>query len=128
MNQKNDQNGIIDFVVMFMIVFLILGVIIISIFFFSFVNLISYLAGGAISILNFIWLKRLIKKLIGHGKFTKKSGLEWGVKILIIFGLITVLILKTKINILIFIIGLSILPFAVILQSVVSYLKTIGGR
>lgn len=128
MNQKNDQNGIIDFVVMFMIVFLILGAIIISIFFFSFVNLISYVAGGAISILNFIWLKRLIRKLIGHGKFTKKSGLEWGVKILIIFGLITVLILKTKINILIFIIGLSILPFAVILQSVVSYLKTIGGR
>ncbi|MCX7990897.1 MAG: ATP synthase subunit I [Proteobacteria bacterium] len=128
MTQIKEKENIVDVIVLLMIILLIAGTVIISVIFFSLVNILSFISGGLISILNFIWLKRLIRKLLSAGKFTKRSGAEWGIKILIIFGLITLLILKTKINILIFVSGLSILPFAVILQSFFGYFKTIGGR
>ncbi len=125
---KNEKEPVIDFIIIFMIFFLILGSIIILLLFFSYSNLISYLSGGLIAILNFLWLKRLIKKLADEKKFTKKAGIEWGLKIIIIFGLITFFILKTKINILIFLSGLSILPIAVTAQSIAGYFKFSGGR
>jgi len=124
----NDKENIIDFIVMFMVLFLILGSGIIYLLFFSYTNLLSYLSGGIIALLNFVWLKRLIKNFVTEKKFTKKAGIEWGLKVLIIFGLITFFILKTKINILIFLSGLSILPLAVIIQSIVGYFKFSGGR
>lgn len=128
MNQTSEKESIVDTVIVLMIVFLVLGGIAILMFYFSYINILSYLSGGLIAVLNFVWLKRLIKKFIGEGKFTKKSGLEWGLKILIIFGVISLLILRTKINILIFIFGLSILPLAVILQGLLSCFKIFGGR
>lgn len=128
MDQTNNKENIVDLIVLLMIILLIIGIGIILVFFFSFTNMLSYVAGGIISIVNFIWLKRLIKKLLSVGKFTKKSALEWGLKILMIFGIITLIILKTKINLLIFVSGLSILPFAVIIQSFISYFKSYGGR
>lgn len=128
MSKSEKKENTLDLIVLLMIVLLIIGVVVIFVFFFNINNILSYLSGGVISIINFIWLKRLIKKLISVGRFTKKSAIEWGVKILFIFGLITFFILKTKINILIFISGLSILPFAVIVQSFISYFKSFGGR
>lgn len=106
----------------------VLGIIAVAVFWFSQKNLISFALGGAVSILNFLWLKRLALKLSDSGKFTKRSGIEWGIKILIIFGSITILILKAPLNILIFLFGLSILPIAVMIDGVFTFLKLFGGR
>jgi hypothetical protein len=106
----------------------VLGITTVSVFWLSPKNLISFVLGGGISALNFLWLRRLVLKLSDSGKFTKRSGIEWGMKILIIFGSITILILKAPLNILIFVFGLSILPIAVMLDSVFAFIKLSGGR
>jgi len=100
-----------------------LGFAIISFWQFSFKNILSYLAGAVLVTVNLYWLKRLAFKLVKEGGFKKKLAIEWGAKVLFIFGAIALIILKTEINILIFLFGLSILPIAILFSSMALYFK-----
>lgn len=100
-----------------------LGLLFISLWQFSLKNVASFILGAALVIINLYWLKRLALKLVSEGGFKKKLAIEWGGKILFIFGAIALIILKTEINILIFIFGLSILPIAILFSSMVLYFK-----
>lgn len=101
----------------------LIGLIIVAIVDFSLKNLLSFFLGAFIITLNFYWLKKLASKLITDGQFKKKTAIEWAAKILVVFGSISLIILKFPINILIFIFGLSILPIAVLLSSFILYFK-----
>lgn len=90
---------------------------------YSLINLLSFFLGASLVTLNLYWLKRLASKLMREGKVKKTLAIEWGAKVLIVFGAIAIIILKFKINILIFLFGLSILPIAVLLSSIVLYFK-----
>lgn len=103
---------------------MLLGV---SIFAFSLKNMLSFIAGALISFINMYWMEKIILQLCTEGKISKKAGIGWGLKILFIFGSITILILKAPINILIFLLGLSILPVVVFFDSIKMVLKTFGG-
>ncbi len=101
----------------------VIGLLFISLWQFSLKNIASFILGSAIVILNLYWLKRLALKLVSEGGFKKKLAIEWGGKILFVFGAIAIIILKIEINILIFIFGLSILPIAILFNSVALYFK-----
>lgn len=101
----------------------VLGLVLIAIIKFSPLNLISFFLGAFLVTLNLYWLKRLASKLLREGTVKKGLAIEWGAKILVVFGAITIIILKFKINLLIFLFGLSILPIAVLLSSLVFYFK-----
>lgn len=101
----------------------VFGLLFISLWQFSLKNIASFILGSVIVILNLYWLKRLALKLVSEGGFKKKLAIEWAGKILFVFGAIAIIILKTEINILIFIFGLSILPIAILFNSVVLYFK-----
>ncbi|GAB4441236.1 MAG: hypothetical protein OHK0040_12560 [bacterium] len=90
---------------------------------YSLINLLSFFLGACLVTLNLYWLKRLATKLIQEGTVKKTIAIEWGAKILFVFGAVAIIILKFKINILIFLFGLSILPIAVLLSSIVLYFK-----
>ncbi len=97
------------------------------IFAFSLNNILSLLIGALISFINLIWVRKIILSLASDKKVTKKTGISMGLKVIFIFGSITLIILKTKINILIFLFGLSILPLVVLFDSFIMIIKTFGG-
>ncbi len=101
----------------------VVGLISVALFRFSAKNLISFFLGAFLVTLNLYWLKRLGTKLLQEGGFKKRLAIEWGCKVLVIFGAITIIILKSSINLLIFLFGLSILPIAIIFSCVVLFLK-----
>jgi hypothetical protein len=101
----------------------VIGLALVALINFSFINLTSFFLGAFIVTLNLYWLKRLASKLLAEGALKRKVAIEWGAKVLVIVGAITIIILKFKINILIFLFGLSILPIAVILSSIMLYFK-----
>lgn len=104
------------------ILFLI-GLITVALLSFNVTNILSFFLGAVLVTLNLYWLKRLSMKLVEVGSFKKKIAIEWALKVIVVFGCITLIVLKFKINILIFLFGLSILPIAVILSSALLYFK-----
>ena len=76
----------------------LIGLIIVAIVDFSLKNLLSFFLGAFIITLNFYWLKKLASKLMTDGQFKKKTAIEWAAKILVVFGSISLIILKFPIN------------------------------
>lgn len=97
-------------------------------FAFSLKNVLSLLAGAIISFINIYWLQKIIIAMAKEGKISGKNGLSMALKILFIFGSITILILKTPINLLIFLFGLSILPLVIFFDSFIMITKHLGGK
>jgi len=121
--QNNDSKTIFLKMAIITLVMLI-GV---SIFAFSLNNILSLLIGALISFINMVWVRKIILSLASDKKVTKKTGISMGLKVIFIFCSITLIILKTKINILIFLFGLSILPVVVLFDSFIMIIKTFGG-
>lgn len=111
-----------------MLVLTIIMLLIVVFFAFSLKNILSLLAGAIISFINIYWLKKIIVKMTQEGKISGKNGLSMALKVLFIFGSITILILKTPINLLIFLFGLSILPLVIFFDSFIMITKHLGGK
>lgn len=111
-----------------MLVLTIIMLLIVIFFAFSLKNILSLLAGAIISFINIYWLKKIIVKMTQEGKISGKNGLSMALKVLFIFGSITILILKTPINLLIFLFGLSILPLVIFFDSFIMITKHLGGK
>lgn len=120
---KVNQENKLDIIYNLNLALFLIGFLSIALIKFSLINLLSFFLGATIVTLNLYWLKRLVAKVLSGVGFKKMIAIEWGAKILLIFGAISIIILKFKINILIFIFGLSILPIAVLLCSVILYFK-----
>jgi hypothetical protein len=121
------QNREIKPIFLKMVIITLIMLIAVSIFSFSLKNISSLLLGAIISFVNMLWLQKIILSLASDKKITKKTGISMGLKVIFIFGGITIIILKTKINILIFLFGLSILPVVVFFDSFIMIIKTFGG-
>ncbi|MCX7770442.1 MAG: ATP synthase subunit I [Proteobacteria bacterium] len=125
-----NSNGLKETNKLFLKMFIISGIIflIILVFAFSLKNILSFLAGALISFINIYWLQKIIFKLTTEGKVSAKNGISMGLKVLFVFGSITILILKAPINLLIFLFGLSILPVVIFLDSFAMIIKHLGGK
>lgn len=121
--EKKDKTIYIKMLVLIIIMFAI-----VVIFAFSLKNILSLLAGATISFINIYWLQKIILKMAKEGKISGKNGLSMAFKVLFIFGSITILILKTPINLLIFLFGLSILPLVIFFDSFIMITKHLGGK
>lgn len=121
--EKKDKTIYIKMLVLTIIMFSI-----VVIFAFSLKNILSLLAGATISFINIYWLQKIILKMAKEGKISGKNGLSMAFKVLFIFGSITILILKTPINLLIFLFGLSILPLVIFFDSFIMITKHLGGK
>lgn len=121
--EKKDKTIYIKMLVLTIIMFAI-----VVIFAFSLKNILSLLAGATISFINIYWLQKIILKMAKEGKISGKNGLSMAFKVLFIFGSITILILKTPINLLIFLFGLSILPLVIFFDSFIMITKHLGGK
>lgn len=111
-----------------MLILTVIMLAIILIFAFSLKNILSLLAGSIISFINIFWLQKIITNLAREGKISSKNGISMALKVLFIFGTITILILKTPINLLIFLFGLSILPLVIFFDSFIMITKHLGGK
>lgn len=126
-NKLNQSEENYKFTFIKMLIVTIILLIFVIIFALSIKNITSLLLGAVISFINVYWLQKIIISMAKEGRITKKTGISMGLKVLFIFGSITIIILKTKINILIFLLGLSILPVVVFLDSFKMILKIFGG-
>ncbi len=124
--EQIDKNDRAIYLKMLILTFIMLVIIIF--FAFSLKNILSLLAGAIISFINIFWLKKIITSLAREGKISSKNGISMAFKVLFLFGTITILILKTPINLLIFLFGLSILPLVIFFDSFIMITKHLGGK
>jgi uncharacterized membrane protein len=127
MNQiEKEENTKALFLKMLVATLLIfIGIIVFS---FSLKSILSFFAGAVISFINLYWIQKIVQSLAKEGRISSKNGLSMAFKVLFVFGSITILILKTPINLLIFILGLSILPVVIFFDSFVMIIKHFGGK
>nr|BAL57995.1 hypothetical protein HGMM_F53F08C32 [uncultured prokaryote] len=98
-----------------------------SLIFYSLPVFLGALSGSLIVILNLLWLRRIISRLLFKDGKRLYTALQLVLKVLIVFAFVTGMIyfsMKGYLNLWAFLIGLSTLFFGVLLEGLISFLRS----
>jgi ABC-type multidrug transport system fused ATPase/permease subunit len=93
-----------------------------SLWFHSGPILLGLILGGAVSILNFRWLWRIVEKLLFEQK--KFYGLEALMKFIVLVAVVSFILLYLQVHPIAFLVGISTLVLGILFESVWAPLKS----